>query len=59
MGFIDQELNLDLYKNERYNTFVAKAGFFYSQKSKKSRFFLKKMRMCDKVLFNIYTLKQK
>ena len=32
-SFIDLELHFDLCENESYSTFVAKAGFFYVQKS--------------------------
>ena len=32
-SFIDLGLHSDLSENEGYSTFVAKAGFFYAQKS--------------------------
>ena len=32
-SFIDLGLHFDLCENEIYSTFVAKAGFFYAQKS--------------------------
>ena len=32
-SFIDLGLHFDMCENESYRTFVAKAGFFYAQKS--------------------------
>ena len=45
--------------NESYSTFVVKSGFFtHENLSKKPQIFYK-LKMCDKVLFSICTLKQK
>ena len=65
-NFIDLGTHFGLRENESYSTLVAKAGFFYAFKSwifivfssKIPRIFFK-LKMCDKVLFNNYTLKQK
>ena len=56
--FNDLGLHLDLCENESSGTFVAKAGFFKCKNlSKKLQIFCK-LKMCNKVLSSIYTLKQ-
>ena len=41
------------------STFVAKSGFFTCNNQSKKLQIFSKLKMCDKVLFSIYTLKQK
>ena len=56
---MDLRLHFDLCKNQTYNTFAAKVRFFTRKNlSKKPRIFYK-LKMCNKMLLNIYKLKQK
>ena len=58
-SFIDLGLLFDFSENESCSTLLAKAGFFYAQNlSRKPRIFYN-LKMCEKVLLNINTLKQK
>ena len=58
-SFIDLGLHFDLCENESYSTFVAKAGFFtHKNLSNKIQNFYK-LKICDNVPFNIYSLQQK
>ena len=55
-SFINLGFHFDLCENETYSRFAAKT--FLHLTPKKPRFFYK-LKMLDKVLFSIYTLKQK
>ena len=46
-------------ENESYSTFVAKAEFFTRKNLSKKLQIFYKLKICDKVLFSIYTLKTK
>ena len=56
-NFFDLGLHFDFCENGSYSTLAAKARFFTRKNLSEKHF--NKLKKCDKVFFNIYTLKQK